>query len=332
MNMPKEWNAAQLLELSGSHWPSCALQAAVELGVFTSLADQALTTGDLAGHLGCDRRALGMLLDALVAMRLLRRAGDAYANTAAARRLLAADSAEYLGNIIRHHYHLLEAWSRLDRGVKTGRPPRERASWSEEEWLESFLRGMADLVRQIAPQIVPAVDLADRRQLLDLGGGPGSWAAYFCRQNPLLRATVVDLPTTRPIAEENIAAFGLSDRIDFQGADFLAEDIPGHYDVAWLSQILHGEGPQECRAIVGKAAAALEPGGILMIHEFILDDDRSGPVFPALFSLNMLLQTQRGQSYTEGDLAEMLRQAGFSQVRRLPLPAHLQSGILAARR
>ncbi len=328
MNLPKEWNAAALLELSGSHWPSCALQAAVELGVFTALGDQSSGAEDLAGRLGCDRRALEMLLDALAAMRLLEKEGGRYANVPSARRYLAGDSPEYLGNILKHHFHLLESWSGLDRAVRSGQPLRDSSRWSQEAWRESFLLGMVDLARQVAPRLLPHIDLAGRRRLLDLGGGPGAWAGHFCRHNPQLRATVVDLPATRPYAQRIIGEFGLADRIDFQAADFLAEEIPGRYDAAWLSHILHGEGPEGCAEILRKAVSVLEPGGMILVHEFILDDDRRGPPFAALFSLNMLLATTSGQSYTEQEIGAMLSRAGVSQVRRLPLPETAQSGIL----
>jgi SAM-dependent methyltransferase len=122
----------------------------------------------------------------------------------------------------------------------------------------------------------------------------------------LKRATVYDLPATGPYARKIIERFGLTDRIDFAAGDYLKEDIPGSYDVAWLSQILHGEGPEDCQKIVKKAASALEPGGLLLIHEFILDNTMDGPLHPALFSLNMLLGTENGRSYSEVEIMGML--------------------------
>ncbi len=130
--------------------------------------------------------------------------------------------------------------------------------------------------------------------LRSLGGGPGSYAIQFCQANPLLTATVYDLASTRPFAEKTIASFGLGDRINFVEGDFISDDVPGGFDVAWLSHILHGEGPEGCAVILQRAVAALEPGGMLMVQEFILDNKMDGPLFPALFSLNMLLGTARG--------------------------------------
>jgi predicted O-methyltransferase YrrM len=146
-----------------------------------------------------------------------------------------------------------------------------------------------------------------------------------------MQATVYDLPTSRSFAEETIVRFGLQERVDFVGGDFLQQRVTGSYDVVWLSHILHGEGPQEARTILDIAASVLEPGGLLLIHEFILDDDASGPLFPALFSLNMLLGTHAGRSYSCEQLFEMLRDTGFKDTQVLDLGLPGGSSVISAR-
>ena len=269
-----------------------------------------------------------MLLDALAAMGLLSKTEDRYSNTPASFAFLSKDSPQYLGFMVMHHHHLVDSWSRLNEAVQTGRPVRGRVSFADEEGRESFLMGMFNMAMTIAPELVKTIDLSGRRHFLDLGGGPGTYAIHFCLNNPQLRGTVYDLPTTRPFAEKTIARFGMTDRIDFMEGNYLEEDITGTYDVAWLSQILHGEGPDDCRMIVKKAAAALEPGGLIMVHEFILDNTMDGPLFPALFSLNMLLGTDGGQSYSEAQLTGMLANAGVKEIRRLPFRGPNDSGII----
>ena len=164
--------------------------------------------------------------------------------------------------------------------------------------------------------------------LLDLGGGPGTYAIHFCLENPRLQADVYDLPTTRPFAEKTIQEFDLSDRINFVDGNYLEDPISGSYDVAWLSQILHAEGPADCRSIIQKAVGALEPNGLIIIHEFILNNTMDGPLFPALFSLNMLLGTESGQSYSERQLTDMLADAGVNNIRRIPIESPNDSGLL----
>jgi SAM-dependent methyltransferase len=323
-----EWDPGQILELSGYYWKTCTLHAGVKLGVFTAIGKETLTAEEVAGRLKTNGRALTTLLNALTAMDLLDKSDGRFSNTPASLAFLSKDSPRYLGFMIMHHHHLVESWSRLDQAVLSGGPVAGRVSFGDEERRESFLMGMFNIAMTIAPELTKSIDLFERRHFLDVGGGPGTYAIHFCLNNPQLRGTVYDLPTTRPFAEKTIARFGLTGRVDFMEGDYLKEDIKGTYDVAWLSQILHGESPDDCRMIVDKTVAALEPGGLIMIHEFILDNTMDGPLFPALFSLNMLLGTDGGQAYSESELMDMLADAGVRDIRRLPFQGPNDSGII----
>ncbi len=326
----KSWNPADLLQLSGGYWSACALHAGVKLDLFTPLADRPRSAPELAGSLQTEPRGLAMLLTALAAMDLLEKIGDFYTATPFAAEYLSRTSPKYLGHIILHHHHLMTSWARLDEAVTSGGPIRDRVSLTDdEEARESFLMGMFNLAMQIAPRIVSGIDLTGRRRLLDLGGGPGTYAVHFCQHNARLTAVVYDLPSTRRFAEETIARFGLADRITFEAGDFIDGDIRGRFDVAWLSHILHGESLEGCAIIMQKAVAALEPGGLILVQEFILDDSMDGPLFPALFSLNMLLGTPAGQAYSQGRLFAMLAAAGVTGLRRLPLDLPNGAGVIA---
>jgi len=324
-----EWHPGKLLETSGGYWKTCALHAAVQLDVFTAMEDQQLSAAAAAEKLQADPRALAMLLNALTAMNLLEKSGDLYANTPEAKTFLSKSSPGYIGYIIKHHHHLVASWSRLDEAVLSGDPVRTRASHSSDDARESFLMGMFNMAMMLAPRIVPKIDLSNRRSLLDLGGGPGTYAIQFCLNNPEIKAVVFDLPTTRPFAETTIGKFGLSDRIRFQAGSYLEDPVEGRYDVAWLSHILHGEGPEDCQGIIQKAVSALSPGGMILIHEFILNNEMSGPLFPALFSLNMLLGTASGQAYSEQQLSDMLAGAGVRNIHRIAIDSPNDSGIIA---
>ena len=326
MPNPK-WNPGSLLELSGYYWETCTLHAAVKLDVFTCLGDEQLESAEVSDRLKTSTRGTERLLNALVAMELLTKADDKYVNTSSAREFLSKDSPKYLGHIIMHHHHLVESWSQLDQAVQSGRPIRKRSSFNDEEWRESFLMGMFNMAMNMAPMLIPRIDISSRRHLLDLGGGPGTYAIHFCRHNPRLKATVFDMPTTRPFAEKTIAHFELSDRINFVEGNYLKDDIEGPFDVAWLSHILHGENPDGCKTIIQKAIAALESGGIIIIHDFILNNSMDGPLFPALFSLNMLLGND-GQAYSERQLMDMLADAGAKDIQRLKVQTPNDSGII----
>jgi len=324
-----EWKVGELLELSGYYWKTCTLHAAVKLDIFTLLAESTVSAEVVSKKDGGTADGVDRLLNALCAMGLLAKTKDRYADTEPARRYLDRRSEDYIGYIILHHHHLVESWARLDAAVKTGHPVRTRTSHSTEQERESFLMGMHNLARQIAPRIAEMLDLENRGHLLDLGGGPGTYAIHFCRKYPRLTATVCDLPGSRPHAEKNIAAHELSDRVQFHDVDYLADDLPGQYDAAWLSHILHAEGPDACAMILKKTVSVLRPGGILLVHEFILADSMDSPLFPALFSLNMLIGTDAGRAYSEMQLKEMLRAAGCRNIERLEFKGPNDSGILA---
>jgi SAM-dependent methyltransferase len=326
----QEMNPGKLLEISGSYWRTCALHAGVKLDVFTAMGDEPKSAAAVAEKLSADKRALAMLLNALTAMGLLEKKGGSYANTPASAAFLSKNSSRYIGFIIMHHYHLVESWFQLDKAVLTGRPVRTRASFSDAEWREAFLMGMFNMAMSVAPRIVKTIDLCGRRHLLDLGGGPGTYSIHYCQVNPGLKATVYDLSTTRPFAEKTIAKFSLTDRIQFMDGDYVTQErIKGSYDAAWLSHILHGEGPLTCRQIIHKAAAALEPGGMLIVHDFILNNEMDGPLFPALFSLNMLLGTDDGQAYSEKEIMDMLAGAGLTEIKRIPFDSPNDSGLVS---
>ena len=327
----KDWTPSALLHASGMYWESCAIHAAVHLDVFTPLSDGPMTVTELADRTGCVPQSLDRLLTALCAMGLLIRQGETCELPPFSRDHLCRGNPGYLGHIVEHHRHLMPGWSKLDESVRENRPIRHRSSVDTGDTgeRESFLMGMYNIANAQAERSVPHIDLSGRAHLLDLGGATGAYAIHFCRHNPGLSATVFDLPTTRPFAERVIADSGMADRISFVGGDFTTEDLPVGFDVAWLSQILHGAGFDESANIVRKAAQSLVPGGLLLIQEFILDDNRSGPQHPALFDLNMLVGTPDGQSYTRQELAGFMRNAGLEDIRRLPLDLPQGCGIMA---
>jgi SAM-dependent methyltransferase len=321
------WNPGTLMKVSGAYWESFPLHVAVDLDVFTLIGENSLSGEEIALRWGGNPRSVKMLLDAIAAMGLLEKKKNRYANTEAAKAFLVKTSPGYMGWIVKHHHHLVSAWSKLSQAVKTGEPARKKRRTRVE--LESFLMGMYNNASALAPKITREVDLSQRRHFLDLGGGPGTYAIRFCQANPHLKATVFDLPATAPFARKTIARFGLSSRIDFQAGDYLHDAIPGTYDVVWLSQILHAMGPERCRTVIEKAVSVLEPGGVILIHEFLMNDTHDGPLFPALFALNMLVNTGEGRSYSEGEVKDFLVKAGVRNIRRLPLKGPTDSGLLS---
>ncbi len=321
------WSVERILGVSNAYWEGAVLQSAVVLGVFTALGESALPGQQLAVNCGCDARALEMLLDALCAMGLLVKEGGCYRNTRESMMFLCKESEQYLGYIIAHHFHLMRRWAQLPDAIRTGRPIHSGPPESEEQ-REAFLMGMFNLARLVAPRVAKAIDLSGRHKLLDLGGGPGTYAIHFCIANPSLEATVYDLPSTEPYARRTIETYGLLDRISFEPGNYIEQELKGAYDVVWMSHILHSMGPDMCKKVIGKAVSVLEPDGVLYVHDFLLNETRDGPLFPALFSLNMLVNTSEGRAYSELQVRSMMEEAGLRKVERVQFESPNSSSIL----
>ena len=176
----QELNPGKLLEISGKYWATCTLHAGVKLDVFSAIGKKNLTSDEIAEKISTDERATGMLLNALTAMDLLQKKGNTFANTEVSNAFLSKASPRYIGYMIMHHHHLVEGWSQLHQAVRTGSSVRARASFSDEEKREGFIMGMFNMAMSIAPRLAPLIDLSSCRHLLDLGGGPGTYAIHFC--------------------------------------------------------------------------------------------------------------------------------------------------------
>ncbi len=332
--MSQDWNIGTLLSVSSGYWRGCALQAAVRLKFFSLLDSNTQTAEEVAQNASTDPRATGLLLDALSAMDLLLKVGSNYFNSDFSTTYLREDSPDYMGHIILHHHHILDGWAQLDKAVCIGKKVEKR-SYGEDIERESFLLGMFNLAKGLAPQIAANIDLSGRKRLLDLGGGPGTYSIHFCLANPELSAVIFDRPSTKPIAQTIVNSYALSDRISFEGGDFNATsnttaNATESFDVAWLSHILHSNSHDECVQIIQQTADALMPGGLLLIHDFILNASKDGPEFPALFALNMLVGTDKGRSYSNKEIINMFEQAGLTEITHHPFRAPNDSSILSA--
>ncbi len=320
-------SAGQLLDITSSYWKSCTLHAGVKLDVFSALGAETKSAADLSAHLACGQIELTQLLNALTAMGLLIKVDGTYANTEISSQYLDKKAPGYLGYIIMHHHHLVDGWAQLADAVRHGGPVEMR-DFGEEQERESFLFGMHNLASANAPVLAKKISLKGRRHLLDLGGGPGTYAIAFCLENPDLHATIFDRPGTERFARQKISLTPVANRISFVSGDFTDDPLAGPYDVAWLSQILHSNGPNTCRKLLQKTVQAMEPGGLIMIYEFFLNDTMAGPLFPALFSLNMLINNGVGRSYSATEVSEMLSDAGVSDIHRLSYQGPNDSYIL----
>jgi SAM-dependent methyltransferase len=335
--MREPWTAPLITGLSQAYWQACALQAAVKSGVTASLAEAPATLEDLGRELALSRRGLKALLSALLTLGLLVKDGEVYALHHEAMPFLDPSSPDDQSNAILHMADMVPDWAQLEWCVRTGQPvERERITGSVETPERAhFYRAMRDLSRQQAPGLAQRLGLKSGQSFLDLGGGPGVYAYTFSAEVPGLKAAVFDLPGAKTHFLEEAAAHPGTGVVEFIEGDYHKDELKGSYDVIWLSQVLHGEGPEECERLVQKAADALAPGGSLWVQEFVVDPEGEGHPFAALFSLNMLVNTKKGCSYSAEELTDFMALAGLENVEYLgptreKAPAGLVRGVKAS--
>lgn len=298
-------------EIANGFEYSQILFVANEANVFAHTASPA-TAQTVADALGWDRRGVRMLLDGLVAMDLLVKNGDTYTNTEVASTCLAPGGPAYQGDILRHKQHGYFDWGKLAECVRTGTGvPREGREQPPEE-LRDFILGMSNIGVMSAQQILGRVDLSRYRRVLDVGGGPATYSIAFLNAHPDMCATLFDLPPVVEIAREQVAAADLMDRFSFVGGDYNVDGLGTGYDLVLVSNIVHSLGPERCRALVRKCYDALEPGGTLILKDFIVDAGRPGPPFSLVFALHMLVMTGEGDTYTAEEVASWTDAAGFA--------------------
>src|SRR5262249_24440911 len=190
---------------------------------------------------------------------------------------------------------------------------------------ELLLRGLhADALR-LAPVLAARLDLGQRRRMLDLGGGTGAYAITFCQAHPRLSAVVFDLPGPLTLAYELVSAAGLTDRIGLVVGDFRTAALPRGFDLALLSNILHGQSAETNQQILTAVYAALEPGGELILRDVLMDEDRTTPMFGALFTVNLVLHSPAGRCYTYNEVKSWLMAAGFHDLEVLETNAALRA-------
>jgi (2Fe-2S) ferredoxin/precorrin-6B methylase 2 len=303
--------------------PSRVLLTALELDAFTAIARSASppTAAALASALRTDSRATAILLDALVALGLLSKRDGAYANAPAAARYLVAGAKDDASTALKHNLSLWQTWSALTEVVRTGRPAgRVEMAARGDSWTIPFIAAMHRNAALRAPLVVKAVGTEGVRRLIDIGGGSGAFAVAFAQASPALEAEVFDLATVVPIASGHVAAAGLADRVRTRVGDLRADAFGSGYDLALLSAICHMLGPDENRDLLRRVFAALSPGGRVVIQDHVMAEEKTSPRAGAMFAVNMLVGTSQGGTYSEAEYAGWLRQAGFGEVQRVPLP------------
>lgn len=322
----QEFLPGRLQDMAIAYYGSQVLHAAVELEVFTRLSGRCLTVEEAAAALGLQPRPAEMLLTACVALELLQRNDQGrYANTDLAERCLVQGRPGYYGHYVSMMVEqCYDAWGVLKESLARNQPVRDffpEKVRTDPEAARKFTTAVHDSANSRAAALLsePSLDFSEARNLLDIGGGSGGMAIAFGEHYPQLEITLFDMPLVCEVARGFISQSPAALRVRLHPGDFARDDFPQGFDVAVISNILHILGPEACRALLQKAFGSLHPSGLLVVLDTLLNEDRRGPLMPALFALTMFLITAEGATYSGAEIGGWMREAGFGEIQCKPL-------------
>jgi hypothetical protein len=316
--------AMALLELQWQYRASRVLMTAHQLGIFEALREPKRDT-EVAAQCETDTGMTEKLLIACCALGVVRRDNDHFMLTQLAVDTLLPESLRYLGGVLDHGETLWWASTGLPDIIRTGergaapKPPDVFMSCWHENWIWT-MHGIA--ANGVGQWMARQLDLSDRKLLLDVGGGPGTYSIALCQRFPKLRAVIWDLSQTIDIARQVIERFHMEDRIAVKEGDWNSDEFGTGYDCLLMSNIMHGPGFQ-AEERLNQVMRALVPGGLLIVQDFLLNNDKSGPLPAALFNLMI-------GAYTVNELIAIIRSGGFADVSLVAYNAQRGSGIVTA--
>ncbi|NEO16457.1 MULTISPECIES: methyltransferase [unclassified Moorena] len=323
----KQLGPDKLLELGLAFSASKTFLSAVELGVFTELAQSSMTAAELTEKLGLHPRSARDFLDALVALNVLDRSNHRYSNTPESDLFLDRSKPSYIGGCLEMcNSRLYGFWGSLTEGLQSGQPQNEAKNgedffgtlYRDPARLKLFLEAMSGVSMGVAKAIADKFPWEKFQTFIDIGTAQGQLPVTVALSHDHLRGGGFDLPVVRPIYEEYVASRGLSQRLNFHGGDFFQDMLPSA-DVLVMGHILHDWNLEEKHLLIAKAYEALPTGGALIVYDALIDDERCQNKFGLLMSLNMLIETFGGFDYTGADCCAWMDKVGFKDTYTKPL-------------
>jgi len=325
-------NPEKVLRYSFAYAPPLMVEAAVRLKVFDALADGPRTAEDVAKQLGASHRGLRILMNGLVGLELLSKphAGH-YALTPEADAFLVGGRPGYMGGFFRHtSTQLIPRWLGLTDVVRTGKPA---AAVNKENdgavFFEQFVEDIFPLSRQAALGFAEHSGISTSTtpiSVLDIGSGSGVWGVSLAEKSPQVTVRAVDWPDVLKVTKRVAERHGVADRFTFAPGDFASADFGTGHQYATIGHILHSEGPARSKELLKKVFAALAPGGTAVISEWLVNESRTGPLPGLIFAVNMLVNTEDGDTFSVTEIGKWLKEAGFVNPRvmeEFPCPSPL---------
>jgi predicted O-methyltransferase YrrM len=334
--VPGALSARPLIELGTSFWAAKTLLTAVEIGLFTELGAGEASEARLRERLDLHPRSAKDFLDALVALGVLERDGDRYRNTAETAYFLDENEETYLGGWMRQaSKHLFRAWGGLTESLRSGKP---YIGWDTQDYFErlyedmderrSFIAAMDAWTTHIGAELAAGLDWSGYRTFVDVGGARGNMSASLVKAQPHLSGTVFDRPELAELFEEHMGRKGTGDRVGFVVGDFFTEPLPSA-DVLVFGHILHDWDDEQRAELVRRAHEAVNPGGVVVIYDRMIDDERRVNTVGLLGCLNLLVVTPGGSEYTVADCRRYAADAGFASTSTIPLFDGLETAVVA---
>jgi len=307
-----------IASLTTNMWKFRILVAAIKLNVF-DVVENINGLKEIAHELELEMDPLERLLNALVAMELLEKKEDSYFNRPISAKFQVKTSKEYYGDFVLMYEGMDDSWKELDTIIKTNSPVA--GDNGERLAKEVFTRGMHNNAQAPAKALSRLIDFSNRRHLLDIGAGSGAFSIILKNKYDGLKATVNEQPSVCKTVAEYVEKEGNEDKINILEGDYFKVEFPVH-DVALFSQIFHTNSVDQNNFLLKKVIEKMEENGLVVITEFVLDEDKTGPLFSALFNLNMLKQTKNGRAYTFSQIRSWLEDVGFKNIEKQHLVGH----------
>src|SRR5262245_5705239 len=331
MRMTKNLNAVtpdRIMELGHAFRASKALLSAVELGVFTALAEGPADLETLRERACINERGSRDFLDALVALGMLVRYEDGrYANTAETDLYLDRNKPTYVGNLLdRLNVRDYRVWASLGNALRTGKPQYDKSAvsftslYADKALREMYVSGMTVRTRPVANALALKFPWPDYNTFVDIGTSQGCLPVQIAQTHLHITGGGFDLAPLAPLFDSYVREHGLSNRVRFYPGDFFNGPLPTA-DVLVMGRVLHNWDLATKKMLLKKAFDALPTGGALIVYERLIDDERRGNADALLSSLNMLLMSTGGFDFTGADCIGWMREAGFRDIRVEPLTA-----------
>jgi len=310
----------QIFHVAFGYMASKALFAGLHLGIFDAVAQGPTNLATLADATGVEERGLTTLLTALTAIGLLEKTAKGFVNSPAAQQHLVRGAIGDFGDYLRYQidrqmYLFMHNLTDVLRGHRDTVPFVDYEAWFSD-MSQASLYSESQHAASLGPAMMLAaqVDFASRRRLLDVGGGSGAFSITLCRVYPQLAATILDFPNVIEVARQRVAAAALDSRIGFVAGNALVTDWPGEQDTVLFSYTSGSVSAEGVAELYRRAYRALVPDGIVLVHDFMVDDDRSGPPLTALWALQHTTYTPGAVSLTPGFVTARLQEVGFVDV------------------